>query len=138
MVQQAPPRDKIIFFDGICVLCNNTVDFLIRHDKMQRLKFASLQSDIAKQLIPGEMLIKSNAETVIFFDRQKIYTHSEAILRIMGNLPFPYNMLLVFMVIPTFLRDMAYNFIAKKRYRWFGKRESCRLPDAASKGRILG
>jgi predicted DCC family thiol-disulfide oxidoreductase YuxK len=105
---------------------------------MQQLKFASLQSDIAKQLIPEEMLISSNAETVIFFDRQKIYTHSGAILRIMGNLPFPFTMLLVFMVIPTFLRDMVYNFIAKKRYRWFGKRETCRLPDAATKGRILG
>ena len=136
-MDKIPPWPKIIFFDGVCILCNRTVDFLIRQDKRKELKFASLQSPLAKRLIPEYLSNNSSPGTVIFLDHENIYTHSAAILRIMGNLPFPYNSIVIFLGVPVFLRDWIYNFIAKNRYRWFGKLEICRMPDIETKERIL-
>ena len=129
---------KIVFFDGVCLLCNRTVDFLIRADRGRKLKFASLQSTVAKQTLPGNLMKDKFTDTVIFIDSDKIYTHSTAILRIIGCLPFPYPLALIFLAIPKFLRDWLYNIIAKYRYNWFGKRESCRMPDARTYDRIIG
>ena len=137
MMDKIPPWPKIIFFDGVCILCNRTVDFLIRKDKRKELKFASLQSPLAKRLIPEYLSNNSSPGTVIFLDHEKIYSHSAAILRIMRNLPFPYNSTVIFLGVPVFLRDWIYNFIAKNRYRWFGKLEICRMPDIGTKERIL-
>jgi predicted DCC family thiol-disulfide oxidoreductase YuxK len=127
---------KIIFFDGICVLCNRVVDFLIRHDKKQLLKFAALQSELAGKLIDLKVS-PEDQDTVIYFDSGKIFTRSEAVLRIAEYLGFPYNAIKMAYLLPLPVRDAIYDYIAGKRFRWFGKRDFCRMPDEETRGRIL-
>lgn len=136
MPKQAP-WPTIVFFDGVCILCNRTVDFLMKRDRKKNLKFASLQSEIAREIIPPELFDGKDLNTVILLDSGRFYTRSAAILRVLGLLPFPYNMPVVFIIIPGFLRDWIYHIISVKRYEWFGKRESCRMPDQETADRII-
>jgi predicted DCC family thiol-disulfide oxidoreductase YuxK len=136
-MQKPDPTSRIVFFDGICILCNRTVDFLISKDRKKKLKFASLQSDIAMEIIPPELFNGKDMNTVIFNDQGRYYTRSAAILKVLGHLPFPYNMSVVFMIVPPFLRDRIYHIISVKRYQWFGKQETCRMPDKETAGRII-
>ena len=129
---------KIVYFDGVCNLCNSTVDFLIKADKKKKLKFASLQSGIAEGNLPVHLRENPANDTVIFMEGDKIYTRSTAILKLLCSLGFPWNLSSVFYLIPQAIRDKAYDYIAKKRYGWFGKREHCRMPDDDNRDRMLG
>ena len=127
---------NIIFFDGICVLCNRYVDFLVKRDKKKKLKFAAIQSDFFK----GRFTDINNSQamdSVIFYQSGRIFTRSDAVLRIMAELRFPYNLSCVFYVMPRFARDKIYDYFARNRYRWFGIREKCRMPDAFMDDRFI-
>ncbi|WP_115870021.1 thiol-disulfide oxidoreductase DCC family protein [Marinoscillum furvescens] len=128
----------VILFDGVCNLCNSSVDFVIRRDKQKRFQFASLQSPEAEQLLkeagspqPTEL------ESVVLVKEDRVYNRSDAALEIARNLSGLWPLLYVFKLIPRALRDAVYRYIAKKRYRWFGKRDTCRLPDESEKERFL-
>ena len=133
-----PPWPRIVFFDGICVLCNSTVDFLIRHDKGKKLKYASLQSDLARDLLPGLDVINKGPDSVLFLENGKIRTRSEAIIRIMYFLPFPWNSAVAFKILPEKFRNRFYDWIATNRYKWFGIKDSCRIPDKSTEESIIG
>jgi len=120
----------IIFFDGYCNLCNAAVNWIIKKDKKHVFKFASLQGATAKKHIPTEM---QQFDSIILFINDKFYTHLQAVGIICKHLGFPYKLGVIFYTLPKFL----YNFIAKNRYRWFGKKETCRLPTAAEKMQFL-
>jgi predicted DCC family thiol-disulfide oxidoreductase YuxK len=129
---------KIVFFDGVCVLCNRAVDFLLRNDRKKRLKFASLQSDQAIDILQYLQNYPVKEDTIIFYDEGRVFIKSTAVLKIAGYLGLPWSVFAVFIVIPRPLRDRIYDNIARKRTKWFGKREKCRIPDQETSGRIIG
>jgi len=132
-----PVFERIVFFDGICHLCNGFVDFAIQNETPQnRLAFAPLQGETAQEiLLPMD---RENFASVILYDKGQVYKESTAALRILRMLKGPWKFLgLVGLLVPRFLRDGIYRSIAKNRYRWFGVREFCRLPLPHEKNQLL-
>jgi len=127
----------IILFDGVCNLCNASVNFIIKHDKKEYFKFASLQSDVAKDLLLHFNSKKIKKESIILIEDKKFYQKSTAALRISKKLNGGYKLLYLFIIIPTFIRDFVYSYIAKNRYKWFGKKNNCIIPNQKIKKRFL-
>lgn len=127
--------EKILFFDGVCVMCNKLVHFVITHDKSKEVKFASLQSETAQEIVP--QFVGSNLSTVVFKKGNKIFTESDAIINLMISLRGIFGIFYVFKIIPKFIRDKVYRFIAENRYKWFGKTTQCQLLSAEEKTRVL-
>jgi predicted DCC family thiol-disulfide oxidoreductase YuxK len=115
----------VILFDGVCNLCNASVQFIIRHDRRGRFRFASLQSETATRIMGGQ----PDADSIILIRKGKRYYKSTAALLIAYYLRFPWPLLSVFLIVPAFLRNFIYNVVAKNRYRWFGKKPECMIPD---------
>lgn len=120
-------QNNIILFDGDCNFCNNTVQFIIKHDPNKIYKFASLQSDFAQKFLI-DLHYKSLPDSIFYIENDKIYDRSTAALKIGRNLSKPWNYTYFFILVPRFLRDVVYDIISKKRYSWFGKRDSCMIP----------
>jgi len=129
--------DQIILFDGVCNLCNGSVQFVIQRDPEGRFNFAALQSDAAKQLLKDYQLPVSDLYSIILIKKGKVYQRSSAALEIARGLSGLWPLLYVFVVIPPFIRDGIYNWIAKNRYRWFGQKEECMIPTPELKSRFL-
>ena len=128
---------RIIYFDGVCHLCQWSVRFILRYDKRQRLSFASLQSEYAKKylLYVNGLDIKSNT---IVYQRDDIYLiKSEAVLKILNDIGGVWKIFLVFSLLPKSLRNFIYDLVANNRYRWFGKDDSCMIPNKEIKSRFL-
>ena len=124
-------NNPVIFFDGICNLCNASVNFIIRHDKAGNFRFAPLQSEFAKAFLENNASFKNGhilPDSLILAEDGKVYFRSEAALRIAGKMNGIWKGLIIFRIIPLRWRDFLYGFIAKNRYRWFGKRQSCMVP----------
>jgi predicted DCC family thiol-disulfide oxidoreductase YuxK len=126
---------QIIFFDGVCNLCNSFVDFLIRRDHDQAFSFAPLQGETARQKLPADKLARLNS--VVLWNQGQILEKSDAALTVLQQLGGLWWFMRVFWIAPAFLRDLVYDLIAANRYRFFGKRETCRLPTPEEKARFL-
>ena len=126
----------IVLFDGLCNLCNGAVQFIIRHDKKNRFVFASLQSEVAKKLL-NEIQVPSSLDTIVLIKGHKHFEKSDAVLEIAKNLSGLWPMVYGFKIIPRILRDVLYKWVAKNRYTWFGKRESCVSPSAEISTKFL-
>ncbi|PAD34679.1 thiol-disulfide oxidoreductase DCC family protein [Terribacillus saccharophilus] len=126
----------IILFDGVCNLCNNSVQFIIKHDKAAYFKFASLQSDFGGQLKEAKQ-IPGHVDSIILVENGKVYMQSSAILRISRHLNGPWKLAAAALIIPRPLRDGLYRYVAKNRYRWFGRQDQCMLPSPDLKERFL-
>ncbi len=129
---------QIILFDGVCTLCNHSVDFIIQRDHKNVFKFASLQSDFAQELLKGYPVDAQALDSVLLIKGNKLYQKSSAALHIAKQLKGGWKMMYGFMVIPKVLRDAVYQLIARNRYRWFGKKETCRLPTPEERAKFLG
>jgi predicted DCC family thiol-disulfide oxidoreductase YuxK len=129
------PAQPIIFFDGVCNLCNGAINFIIDHDKKGYFKFAPLQSGVAKKFVPQSIM--ENTDSIILLESDKIYSKSTAALRVAKKLDGLWKAMYVLIIFPKFIRDYIYDFIAKNRYKWFGKRETCRMPTEDIKNRFL-
>jgi predicted DCC family thiol-disulfide oxidoreductase YuxK len=129
-------QNPIILFDGVCNLCNGTVDFLLKHDSKKQFRFASIQSEAA-QLLFRKFQIPAETDSVILIKSNKVYFESDAAIEIAGMLSFPWKMVAVFRIIPKKMRDNIYRRIAKNRYRWFGKRDICRIPAPMEKDSFI-
>jgi predicted DCC family thiol-disulfide oxidoreductase YuxK len=128
----------VVIFDGVCNLCNATVDFLIRRDRRGVLRFTANQHEAGRQLLAGRPeLGGGGSDTVYLYHEGRLYERSEAALRIARLLGFPWSMAWGLMLVPRFLRDGVYAWIARNRYRWFGKKETCRLPSPEERARFL-
>jgi len=125
-------QNPIILFDGVCNLCNGTVDFLMRHDYKKQFRFASIQSEAA-QLLFRKFQIPAETDSVILIKSNQVYFESDAGIEIAGMLHFPWKIGVIFRIVPKKMRDNIYRWIAKNRYRWFGKRDICRIPDPSEK-----
>ncbi len=128
---------SIVLFDGVCNLCNSSVNFIIDRDKAGKFLFASLQSQEAAQLSRQFDFPLRTLSSIILIENGGVHTRSSAALRIARRLDGLWPLLSVFMVVPRFLRDGVYEWIAKNRYRWFGRSNSCRMPEPALKQRFL-
>jgi len=132
--------DNIILFDGICNLCNSSIQFIIKKDKKNLFKFASLQSDAAKNILLHYFPKKNkfnNFDTIYLIKNDTILTESTAILHILKELRSPYKLLFYFIIIPKFIRDSIYKIISKNRYKWFGKKDNCMIPTKELKSKFL-
>lgn len=128
-------NQSIVFFDGVCNLCTGSVQFILRHDKHKRFMFSSLQSEFAAKELSGHDL--TDLKSIILKEGDNIYTKSTAALRIASKLSFPVNILYGLMIFPRFIRDFVYNIISRNRYKWFGKKEVCWLPNPELKARFI-
>jgi len=126
----------LVLFDGVCNYCNAMVKFAIRNDKKAKLRFAPLQSSLADEL-RSQYNIPAETESVILIENGKVYTYSDAALRICKWLDLPARVLYAFIIVPGFIRQPIYRWIARNRYKWFGKRETCMVPTADVKQRFL-
>ena len=130
-------QSSIILFDGVCNLCNSSVQFVIKHDKDKKFMFASLQSTAGQLLLKQFDLPVQDFNSFILIENEKVFLKSTAALMVAKQLKGAVKLLYGFIVVPPFIRNGAYNFIAKNRYKWFGKKESCILPTPELKARFL-
>lgn len=130
------PDNNIIFFDGVCNLCNSSVNFIIKRDKRNLFKYSYLQSEFS-----SNKLIKHGTsismKTIIFLEDGRLYEKSTAVLRIIRKLGGIWSIFYVFIIVPEFIRDAIYDLIARNRYKWFGKSEQCRIPYPETKNRFI-
>lgn len=127
----------VILYDGVCNLCNGFVQFILLRDPKGYFHFASLQSTLGQQILAAANMDKKALGTVILLENKQLYTHSDAPLRIARKLPGAWPVLYGFILVPKFIRDAIYRFVARNRYNWFGKQESCLLPRPEWKTRFL-
>lgn len=128
---------SVIFFDGLCNLCNGAVQFIIERDTNNVYHFASLQSDFAKNELSKFDIDTAQMNSFILLENGKIYQRSTAALRVSKKLRGLWPLLYIFIIIPPFIRDGFYDYIAKNRYKWFGKQESCWVPTPELKSKFL-
>ena len=133
-----PKGKKIILFDGVCNLCEASVQFVIKHDKKDLFRFVALQSELGKQIIKHIGLENKNIDSVILYEPGIAYNFkSAAALEIAKNLGGFFHLGTVFKLIPNGLRNLLYDYVAKNRYLWYGKKESCLVPTLELKSKFL-
>ena len=132
-----PSRDHLLLFDGVCHLCDASVRFILRHDPTGKIKFAPIQSPLGSQLYTQHGLDPAAPNAMLFLTPTGAFRASDAALEIVRTLGGLWKLALIFKPLPRALRDTVYYFIARNRYRWFGKDESCMMPTAELKERML-
>lgn len=128
----------IVLFDGVCNLCTGVVKFSVKQDKKGKLRYASLQSEVAKTIMRKHNLDENQLKTFVFVDNDKIYTRSTAGLKLLSSFGGLWTLVYAFIIVPRPIRDAVYDFISRNRYRWFGKEESCMIPSPEIRARFLG
>ena len=137
-MKQLPSHKQLILFDGVCNLCNSSINYVIKHDTNNVFMFAPLQGIAGKELINQFKINTSKTDSILLYSEEKgLKTKSSAALAIASKLGFPRNLLCIFYIIPPFIRNWVYNYIAKNRYNWYGKKDSCMMPTAELKSRFL-
>ena len=126
----------VILFDGVCNLCNGFVQFVIARDPGRRFRFASLQSDAARRCLERADPA-ADADSIVLLEEGRLFTRSTAALRIARRLRFPWSLAFALIVVPRPVRDWIYNCVARNRYRWFGRRETCAIPTPELEERFL-
>lgn len=132
-----PSNHIVVLFDGVCNLCNGSVQFIIKRDVKQIFKFASLQSTYAKDQLIKFGLPPLGLYSVMVIENGELYQRSDAVLRILANLGGFWYVLSGFKIIPRLLRDALYDAVAKNRYRFFGKKDQCMIPTPELKTRFI-
>lgn len=131
---------KIIFFDGVCNLCNSLIDYVINRNKNKSIYYATLQSDIAKSKLKeyNNIILEPDFKTIYYYKNGIVHSKSSAILHIFLELSYLHKISAkILLLIPKFIRDYIYNIIARNRYRFFGKKQTCRLPTKEEKQQFL-
>lgn len=131
------PQQPVILFDGVCNLCNASVNWILDLDRKGVFRFASLQSKAAAAVLDAAGFTGALPDSVVLVDEEGVHLRSTAALRIAQRLGFPWSLAVVGYLLPAFLRDAIYKWIAANRYRWFGRQESCRMPAGEEASRFL-
>ena len=129
-MRELPQNKKIILFDGLCNLCNSSVQFLIKRDSKDIFLFVSLQSELGKELLSKLPIAIQKTDSIILYE-------SEAVFYIIKSLGGLFNLLLIFKLLPHSIHDFIYDYIAKNRYHWFGKKEQCLVPTSEIQSKFL-
>ena len=130
-------NNPILLFDGYCNLCNNSVQFILKYEKNTDLVFTSLQSEAGISLLKQYNINPLNLDSLVFIKNNKFHTKSSAALLLTPYLKGLYPLLYSLLIIPPFIRNTVYDYIARNRYKWFGKAESCMMPDKELMNRFL-
>ena len=133
----APAGRAVIVFDAQCVLCSANARLILRRDRDKAFRLASMQSEAGAALLTANGLDPANPDTLIVVDGARMLRNSDAVLYIYGRLGWPWRAAGLARIVPRALRDLAYRWVARNRYRWFGKREQCWVPGAADRDRLL-
>jgi predicted DCC family thiol-disulfide oxidoreductase YuxK len=128
---------KIVFFDGVCGLCNWWVDVLIRIDRKNRLKFAPQQGSTFQSPQIQTLIFKKTSESLFYLKNGRMFSKSHAVLHILVDMGGPWKFFAVFFLIPERLLNLIYDLVAKNRYSWFGKFHSCRIPNEQERAKFL-
>ncbi len=132
-----PKKHPVVLFDGVCNLCESSVQFLIKHDPEGLFRFAPLQSAVAETLLAEHEIDPTDLESVVLVEADEIFVKSDAVVRIADHLGGRYRLLSPFGVLPKRLRNASYDFVADRRYGWFGKKEQCMMPTPDIRSRFL-
>lgn len=128
-MENLPQNKKIILFDGLCNLCDSSVQFLIKRDTKDIFRFVSLQSELGKKLLSKLPNAIQQTDSIILYESEVLfYYKSQAVFQIIKSLGGIFNFLLIFKLLPTSLTDIIYDYIARNRYQWFGKKQHCSVP----------
>ena len=137
-MQNLPPNKKIILFDGVCNLCNSAVQFVIKHDKKDVFRFVALQSELGQEILKHIGINPKNIDSIILYEPGVAYYYkSSAAIQIAKNLGGIWHLGTVLRIIPTNISNQVYDYIAKNRYKWYGKKESCMIPTPELKSKFL-
>jgi len=136
-INQLPQDKKIILFDGVCNYCNNKVNFIIKNDSKDVFRFVALQSETGQKIIMYLGIDKTIDSIILYEPGYAYFIKSEAVFRIIKHLSSTVKLLLLFNFIPTSIKNLIYNFIAKNRYNWYGKNEQCMMPSEDIIGKFI-
>jgi len=136
-MEQKQKNNKLILFDGYCLLCDWSVQFILKRDYRKVFTFVSLQSDSGKRILSKYSLSIAYDSSVILIANEKIYFESDAVFKILRNLRGPWAFLYVFIYLPKKFRDLIYRYISKNRFKWFEKKQDCYIPSTDEKNRFL-
>ena len=138
MLNDITKHNQLILFDGVCNLCNSSVNYVIKHDKNNVFLFAPLQGETGKEIIEKFGLDTSQTDSIILFSEEKgIKVKSSAALAIASKLGFPRHLASIFYIVPPFIRNWVYDYVAKNRYKWYGKKDACMIPTPELKSKFL-
>lgn len=129
--------NPVVLFDGVCNFCEGSVRFIIDRDPKGIFRFASLQSEVGKRLAEEQGADASSLNTMMLVEGGTLYKRSSAALHIARRLRFPWFLAWIFIVVPPFIRDAAYNILARNRYKWFGEKDACMIPTPEIRERFL-
>lgn len=130
-------QQKIVLFDGVCNLCSSSVQFILKRDKKQQFLFGSLQGEYGQNMLQKFGLPSTEFNSFMLIEGETLYTKSSGALRMLKHLGGGWQLLYAFIIVPKFIRDAVYGWIAKNRYKWFGKKNECWLPRPEWKARFL-
>ena len=131
------PTGPLLLFDGVCNLCDRSVQFVLRHEPAGSIQFASLQSDVGRNALAEYGLDTEGMDSVVFIDQERAYVQSDAALAVAARLAAPWRWLVVGRIIPRPARNAVYRWVARNRYRWFGTHNECRVPTPKTRARFL-
>ncbi len=133
-----PKNKKIILFDGVCNLCNSSVQYVIKRDKNDIFRFTALQSELGQKIIKHIGIANQNIDSIILYEPGKAYYYkSSAAIEIARDIGGLFTFATIFRIIPTTIRNILYDYIAKNRYKWYGKQESCMIPTPELKSKFI-
>lgn len=130
-------QNDVILFDGVCNLCNGAITFIIKRDKRNHYRFAALESDIGTMYLQKHEINPMETDSIVLIRGEKAYTKASAALRIARKMSGLWPLLYLFIIIPKFISNTVYDYIARNRYQWFGKEESCMIPTPALRDKFL-
>jgi len=138
MLDSLPKNKKIILFDGVCNLCNSSINYVIDHDKNDVFRFVSLQSDLGKTIQDYLGIENTSLDTIILYiPDEAYYIKSTAALKVINEFSGVWKLTQLLLILPSPIRDLVYNYVAKNRYKWYGKENSCRIPTPELKTKFL-
>ena len=130
--------ENLILFDGVCNLCSALVQFVIRNDQAAKFRFATIQSEIGKEIFQSHGLDASDLQTFVFIADGRMFVRSDAAIEVVSRFGGGWRTFKIFRFVPRMVRDAIYSIIARNRYRWFGRKEVCMVPTADIRERFLG
>lgn len=138
MIKSLPKHKQLILFDGVCNLCNSSINYVIKHDKNNVFMFAPLQSETGKDIIKHFNLDTSKTDSILLYSQEKgLKIKSSAALAIASKLGLPRSLMTIFYIVPPFIRNWVYDYVAKNRYKWYGKKDACMIPTPELKAKFL-